>query len=136
MNIYAEPGQSLQQIGGDCPDGWVLMDGARPSPDHVASPGGIWVLPPPPVPQVVSRWQGREAMLLTLHGNPGERVSLFDAVEALMATPDTPAYYVRAWEELQDFERTSPTLIAIADELGLTSEALDKLFLFAASLRA
>ena len=92
--------------------------------------------PPTPIPQSVSRWQGREAMLLTRYGNPADRVSVFDAVVELMSHAETPAYYVRAWEELQDFERDSPTLIAIADELGLASDDLDALFLLAASLRA
>ncbi|ASC68586.1 hypothetical protein B9P52_31825 [Achromobacter denitrificans] len=88
------------------------------------------------IPRSVSRWQGREAMLLTRYGNPADRVSVFDAVVELMSHAETPAYYVRAWEELQDFERDSPTLIAIADELGLASDDLDALFLLAASLRA
>lgn len=136
MNIYSEPGQSLQQMGGDCPEGWVLMDEARPSPDHVASPDGIWVLPPPPVPQAVSRWQGREAMRLTPYGNTEHGVSLFDAAEALLHRPETPAYYLRAWDELQAFEFDSPMLVAIADELGLTYQDRVALFLFADSLRA
>lgn len=138
MNVYAEPGQGLQQIGGDCPEGWIQMNGQRPSPAHVAVATGDWVVPTasPAVPQSVSRWQGREAMLLTRYGNPADRVSVFDAVVELMSHAETPAYYVRAWEELQDFERDSPTLIAIADELGLASDDLDALFLLAASLRA
>lgn len=136
MNIYGEPGQSLQQMGGDCPEGWIQMNGERPGPDHVAGPGGIWLLPPPPVPQVVSRWQGREAMLLTRYGNPADGVSLFDAAEALLHRPETPAYYLRAWDELQAFEFDSPMLAAVADELGLTYEDRVALFLFADSLRA
>ncbi|HEY9270010.1 hypothetical protein [Achromobacter sp.] len=92
--------------------------------------------PPAPIPQTVSRYQGREAMRLTPYGNPEDGVSLFDAAVALLALPETPAYYVRAWEELQSFEHDSPMLTAVADELGLTSEDLGALFLFAASLRA
>lgn len=42
MTVYAEVGSSLQQIGGDCPDGWVVMQGERPSPDHVAQRSGEW----------------------------------------------------------------------------------------------
>jgi hypothetical protein len=98
-------------------------------------------LPPPsempaPVPQFVSRYQGREAMLLTPYGTADDGVSLFDAAVSLLALPDTPAYYVRAWDELQTFERDSPMLTAIADELGLTEEDLDTLFRFASTLRA
>ena len=42
MNVYAEPGQSLQQVGGDCPEGWVEMNGQRPSPAHEAVATGDW----------------------------------------------------------------------------------------------
>lgn len=138
MNVYAEPGQSLQQMGGECPEGWVEMNGQRPSPAHVAAATGDWVIPTasPAVPQSVSRWQGREAMRLTPYGSPGDGVSLFDAAEALLHRPETPEYYVRAWDELQAFEFDSPMLVAIADELGLTYEDRVALFLFADSLRA
>ncbi|SEJ85337.1 hypothetical protein [Achromobacter sp. NFACC18-2] len=91
---------------------------------------------PAPAPESVSRYQGREAMRLTPYGNPEDGVSLFDAAETLLAREDTPAYYVRAWEELQTFDFDSPMLIAVADELGLTREDRVSLFLFAASLKA
>ncbi|MNK89474.1 hypothetical protein D3C87_1094850 [compost metagenome] len=35
-------GSSAQQIGGDCPDGWMQMEGERPSIDHTAVEGGLW----------------------------------------------------------------------------------------------
>lgn len=132
MNIYAEPGQSFQQIGGDCPEGWIEMSEERPGEEHVAGLDGAWVLPPPPVPQSVSRYQGREAMHLT---EIGER-SLFDVAEELILDPETPAYYKRAWDELQQFERDSAMLVAIAQTLGLTDEQLDDLFRLAATLKA
>lgn len=91
---------------------------------------------PLPMPTAVSRYQGREAMHLTPYGDPADGVSLFDAVETLLARPETPAYYVRAWDELQVFEPDSPMLMAIADEMGLTADDLRDLFLLAASLRA
>uniref|UniRef100_UPI0015837B3D hypothetical protein n=1 Tax=Staphylococcus aureus TaxID=1280 RepID=UPI0015837B3D len=80
------------------------------------------------IPRSVSRWQGREAMHLTPYGNPEDGVSLFDATVNLMTRPETPAYYLRAWDELQVFEFDSPMLVAIADELGLTYE--DRVALF------
>ncbi|UDY80359.1 hypothetical protein AXY1_48 [Achromobacter phage AXY1] len=93
-----------------------------------------YVEPPPvfEVPSVVSRYQGREAMRMTDYGDG----SLFDAFEALLTNPDTPAYYRRAWEELLTFERNSPMLAAAADMLGLTSADLDDLFHLAGSIRA
>lgn len=92
--------------------------------------------PTDPIPRAVSRWQGREAMRLTPYGNPDDGVSLFDAAVALLNRPETPPYYLRAWEELQIFEFDSPMLVAVADELGLTYEDRVGLFLFAYSIRA
>lgn len=42
--IFAEPGSNFQQVGGNCPAGWVVMEGERPSPDYVASADGTWVV--------------------------------------------------------------------------------------------
>lgn len=44
MNVYAQPGSSMQQIGGTCPSGWIQMQGPRPSPYHVAQLDGTWEL--------------------------------------------------------------------------------------------
>ncbi len=75
-------------------------------------------------------------MRITRYGDPEGGVSVFDAALALLARPDTPAYYVRAWDDLQTFDRDSAMLTAVADELGLTSADLDALFILAASLKA
>ena len=88
------------------------------------------------IPQVVSRYQALEAMRLTSHGPRTDRVSVFDAAVALLARPETPAYYRTAWNELESFASDSPTLSAIAYELGISKEAWAELFRFAASLRA
>lgn len=48
MNTYAEVGSSFQQMGGECPDGWVEMLGPRPddenSLDYTAQPDGTWAI--------------------------------------------------------------------------------------------
>jgi 2-hydroxychromene-2-carboxylate isomerase len=85
-----------------------------------------------PVPQVVSRFQGREAMWRTSHGD----VVLFEAAEAVLADPDTPAMYRRAWDDLQEFRRDSEMLAAIAGMLGLTAAQIDALFILAAGIQA
>lgn len=41
--VYAAPGSSEQQVGGDCPAGWVKMSTERPSPNHMATELGEWV---------------------------------------------------------------------------------------------
>jgi len=88
--------------------------------------------PPPPVPQFVSRFQGREAMWQTPHGD----TTLFEAAEVVLADPDTPAMYQRAWNDLQEFRRDSEMLAAIAGMLGLSSAQIDALFILAASIQA
>lgn len=45
--VFAEVGQSLQQVGGDCPDGWVEMQGQRPDVGYVANADGTWAAPAP-----------------------------------------------------------------------------------------
>lgn len=88
--------------------------------------------PEPDVPEVVSRFQGREAMHQTPHGE----VSLFEAAEGVLARPDTPAMYRRAWDDLQEFHRDSEMLNAVAAALELGSNDLDALFILAGSIKA
>lgn len=45
VQVFAEVGKSLQQIGGDCPVGWIEMSGPRTSNDHVAQENGAWEYP-------------------------------------------------------------------------------------------
>ena len=40
MTFYSLVGHSIQQVGGECPDGWVEMECERPSVDHVATEAG------------------------------------------------------------------------------------------------
>lgn len=85
-----------------------------------------------PVPNVVSRFQGREAMWQTRHGD----TTLFEAAEAVLADPATLAMYRRAWDDLQEFRRDSEMLAAVAGMLGLSSAQIDALFILAASIQA
>ncbi len=97
-----------------------LAQGNEPEP---------YVPPPPPVPQSVSRYQGREAMRRTAYGDG----TLLEAVEALIAAPETPQLYKDAWNDIQTFQRNSPMLLALAAQLGITDQ-LDDLFILADSI--
>ncbi|WP_025139004.1 hypothetical protein [Achromobacter sp. DH1f] len=89
------------------------------------------------VPSSVSRYQGREAMrMMRFPKADVPNWTLFDAFEALLADSTTPAYYRRAWDELQVFERSSAMLNAAADVLGLSPSRRDDLFRLAASIKA
>lgn len=46
--VYAKAGDSFQQIGGECPDGFIQMNGLRPDGDYIASESGEWIPKPPP----------------------------------------------------------------------------------------
>lgn len=136
-NVYAMPGDGLQRWGGDCPPGWITMDGERPGEGFIASESGAWVEAPPATPAPVSRYQGREAMRLTPYPKEGRPDwTLFDAFEELLNDPATPAYYRRAWDELHAFEWGSAMLHAAADVLGLTLAQRLDLFGLAATLKA
>lgn len=101
--------------------------------------GGQWVFVDPPVapvqqdpsvdgvPQVVSKFQARAALHLS---------GLLDQVEEIMASPQTPMLSRLAWQHAQEFRRSSPTLLALADQLGLSAEALDQLFIAASEIQA
>ena len=47
MTFYSLVGHSIQQISGECPNGWVEMECERPSADHVATEAGKWIIPVP-----------------------------------------------------------------------------------------
>jgi len=83
--------------------------------------------PAPAVPESVSRFQARMAL---------RQAGLFDAVEAMMAHPDTPIIAVEAWQTAQEFRRISPTIAAMAQALSLTDEQLDDLFMAAGGIEA
>lgn len=98
----------------------LAHDPSAPAPD-----------PEPDVPEVVSRFQGREAM----HQTPYGEGSLFEATEAALDNPDTPAMYRRAWDDLQEFHFDSEMLIALATALGLTEQDRKNLFILAGSIK-
>lgn len=42
MQVYAIVGESLQQVGGECPEGWVAMQEQRPDVSSIARADGTW----------------------------------------------------------------------------------------------
>nr|WP_314363444.1 hypothetical protein [uncultured Achromobacter sp.] len=87
---------------------------------------------PVQIPVTISRFQGREAMWQTPHGD----VTLFEAAETIINRADTSLTYKRAWTDLQEFRRDSEMLAAIAAMLGLSSAQVDALFILGASIQA
>lgn len=81
----------------------------------------------PAVPQSVTRFQARAALL---------GAGLLDAVESMMANPATPAIARLAWSDALEFKRSSPTVQAMANALGLSEVQIDALFTQAAGIEA
>lgn len=46
--VYAKVGDSFQQVGGECPAGFIQMNDLRPDGDYIAAESGEWVPVPPP----------------------------------------------------------------------------------------
>ena len=112
----------------------ALADGVRP--EDVVPEGADWTLheakpdipEPVGVPQSVSAFQAMEAMA---------QAGLLETVEAaVLASGD--AKTIRAWKRAGTWNRTSPTMLLLAQHpaIGLTEEALDQLFIDAAQITA
>lgn len=76
---------------------------------------------------VVSRFQARAAL---------RQAGLRDQVEAIIDDPATDPLVADAWTDAQEFRRMSPTILALAGQLGLTESEVDDLFRQAALIEA
>lgn len=76
---------------------------------------------------VVSRFQARAAL---------RQAGLRDQIETIIADPDTDPLVVDAWADAQSFRRMSPTVLALADALGLAETEIDDLFRQADTIEA
>lgn len=81
--------------------------------------------PPAPIPDRVSRFQARAALM---------QAGLLDQAEAAVAQAGPLAQL--AWNDAVEFRRNSPTINALAPALGLTAEQIDALFIAAAQIEA
>jgi hypothetical protein len=82
--------------------------------------------PPPPVPEIVSRFQARAALMIA--------GKLADA-EAAVAASNDPLTQL-AWAEAVEWKRSSPALNGLAEAIGMTQADVDELFRTAASIEA
>lgn len=95
-----------------------LADGNTPEP---------YVAPPPSIPQTVTRFQA----LVTLSA-AGHLPTIRAHISALGEDDITRL----AWENATDWERSSPTLAALATMLGLSDIEVDDLFVAASQVSA
>lgn len=92
------------------------------------TPPSLIPVEPPQVPQVVTRRQARQALLLA-----GRLQDVQPAIDAI-ADPLQRGLAQIAWEDSLEFERHDPVLLQLAGVLGVTSAELDALFIQAAQL--
>jgi len=81
-----------------------------------------------PVPAVVTRRQAKQALLLT-----GKLALVQPAIDAIADATQRQLIQIE-WDDSQTFERSRPTLIALATGLGMSSADLDALFVLATNL--
>ncbi len=116
-------------------DGVQIKRGDPAWPDYLAwlASGGVpeaipTTIPPistDPVPLSVTRFQARAALHLA---------GLLDDAEAAIAQAH-PLSRI-AWEHANVYQRDSPTVISISQQLGLSEAEIDDLFKTAASITA
>ena len=110
----------------------IAIDGLLNIAGHRYAPAtGVFTPPAPPVvnqiPQKVTAFQAKAALL---------HADLLDSVETMMADPATPRIVKLSCAETLHFERTSPTVAAMASALNLTDADVDALFVYAAEVQA
>lgn len=97
----------------------------------IVSKGAIAEYIAPPlviaVPQTVTRFQA----LAALHG-----AGLLTQVQTIINDPATDMLVKLALDNAQTFERNSPTIAALALQLGLTDADIDQLFITASTIKA
>jgi len=86
-----------------------------------------YVAPPPPIPSTVTRFQ---ALAVLAAGG------YLPTIKTYIATLGEDNITRLAWENATDWERTSPTLNALATMLNLTSAEVDALFVAASQVSA
>lgn len=119
MQVFAQPGESLQQVGGECPDGWVTMDSHRPEPQYVAAADGAWIARPSMPSTEYPRFVGNQKLDLF---TPAEQLAV---VTATMADPVVKLLYDRllgaSYWSYEDQE-TEQGLVVLVDKGLLTAE--------------
>lgn len=109
------PAEWLRQMSVESRLAWGLTE--LPEPETPVTPA------PPTVPQVVTPLQARKALLA---------MNMLDTVETMLATAPREAQL--AWEYAIEIRRTDPTLLALAQQLNLSEQTLDDIFILAGTL--
>jgi len=128
MQVFAMPGESLQQVGGDCPEGWVVMQEQRPDVGFVAQADGSWAEPPQPIPASCTRRQGLRALLVFGF----KRADIEAQIAAI--EDETEREEAQIDYEANEWERKNPRLQEMWAALGGAPAQLDDLYRLAVTL--
>ncbi|KGG90953.1 hypothetical protein P245_14375 [Comamonas thiooxydans] len=88
----------------------------------------------PRVPAEVARWQAKLALM---HQVDGQGVSLWDRLQQLresLTDAGQQTMLDAAMNEVLNWKRPSPTVLWAAEQLGLTAQQVDELFIYAHAL--
>lgn len=128
MQTYAIAGECLQQIGGDCPEGWVVMQQQRPKAGSIAQADGSWAEPLQTVPASCTRRQG----LLALLAFGFKRADIEAQIAAIQ--DETEREEAQIEYEANVWERANPRLQLMWVALGGAPAQLDDLYRLAVTL--
>lgn len=128
--VFAKVGQSLQQIGGDCPDGWVTMVSERPTTSHVATVSGEWV-ETVEKPTNCTPAQGLVALFSVKNITEADILTAIENISNPLDKYICQIGYTRATE----WERGSDSFQRIAELLNLTEEDINTLFDIAVTVK-
>lgn len=105
MTFYSLTGHSMQQIGGECPEGWIEMACERPSNDYVATSEGKWIIP--------VKTKSEKLKAATLEYNAGVESLKGQTLAALMVDgTDKDAKLLKIREELATMKTAYLTTVA------------------------
>lgn len=110
------PAEWLRNMSVEDREAWGLTE--------VPEPVAPYTPAPPTVPRIVTPLQGRVAL---------NHFGLLTTIEAAVAAHPDPKVKI-AWEYAAEFNRDSPTVLALSAALGITQETLDEIFTFAAGV--
>ena len=101
---------------------WILLKGDFGIGDEYIDGKFIKFIPPIEVPQTITPLQSKLQL---------RELGLLDEVDTLVATDRKVQLY---WEYALTIERNNEVLLSMSEQLGLTSEQLDDMFIQASKL--